>query len=307
MPYPAQMPGLESLASTFGDLNPETYQKARQVFDLSSAYNQQNLLDQRQEYEQNQAMNPLKIRQRELENTGLEGTNQATNLANAKAARENEINSGIPMDLERSYRVSKYAREMSDAELQQLNNDIQKRALNGDPTAQKQMLLYKDVIAEREKLKQQHTNRMEEIGSENASKERINASQLAAGRFAPRGGVNKDFESYLKTLKNPRDQYGALLQAARTASQGGDYESARALKERADSLEPLVKAMLQTQPKPGTANLDALEIGSNPSLEIDPDKAPSAAPKVQVPPNWKNNGDGTYTMPDGRVVRPKGK
>ena len=47
MPYPVQMPGMDSLMNTFGSYNPATYQMAQQTFDLSKAYNEQNLVDQR--------------------------------------------------------------------------------------------------------------------------------------------------------------------------------------------------------------------------------------------------------------------
>lgn len=215
--YPAQMPGLEGLVNTFGVYNPETYDKARQTFDLASQFNQQNLLDQRQAYEQKQRTNPLAVRQMELENEGRGFNNEATRLGNVKTTRQNEIDAGIPVEAERAARLSDFAKKMSDNDMSQLKNTIEKGLLSLDPNvrkqAQQQRLMYGDLVAERDKLKTQHGYEMAKIGAQGKNQKDVMQMQIDAGRFnrpGKGGSAAKSLEDLFPTIKDPIQRDGVL-------------------------------------------------------------------------------------------------
>lgn len=321
MPYPVPMPGLQDIANTFGVYNPETYQKARQAYDLTSAYNQQNLQDQSQAYQQRERTNPLDVQAKELANVGAGYNNEATRLGNIGTARKNEIDQGVPIDLERQYRISKYAKEMSDNDMKQLENTIQTEALSLDPQrrdrALKQMQFFKDVVAERDKAQSQHGYRMAEIGAQGANAENVarigaeSRESVAATRATAKGNGSVDFLSTLRDkYKRPDEKYGALLvEAKRIESE--NPELAIAYRGMAEEIKNLATARLGATPKAGTPDLDKLNIRANPTPDIAPpgQQAPAASPLARLQaqyPGTKDNGDGTFTLPDGRRVKPKG-
>lgn len=294
--FPVQMPGLDSLVQTFGVYNPETYQKARQSYDLSSAYNQQNLVDQQQAYQQRERMNPLDVQAKQLGNEGSQYSNEATRLGNAKLSRQNEIDAGVPIDMERQYRISDFARKLSDNDMKQLENQIQTDALSTDPQRRQrglsQMQFFKDVVAERTKAREQHGYKMEEIGAQGANSERVarigadSRESVAAARGAAKA---KDTAGFLQILqekyKRPDEKYGALLAEAKRIEleNPGDPQAiaqASTLRAMAAEIKNLAQVRAGSTPKAGTPDLDALNIRTNPTADIGPssDAKPQAAP-----------------------------
>lgn len=282
MPYPIQMPGMESLVNTFGDLNPESYNMARQSFNLANQYNQQNLIDQRMATERQAQMNPLEIEAKQLANQGAGLMNEGRVHDNWKAGRDNRIRQGIPEGTEIQSQLSKIATQMSDDQLKQLESGVNAMALSPDPAIRQKGLAMRQNFAEFQKMREKamldNKNTMSEIGARGAETRRTDAARIdaekAAGKYDKSGARRLSAEQLINSLKNPRDRYGALLDAAKAAELDGDMTAAMNYKARADQLERLVKAQLGTAPKAGTAALDKLDIETNPEQEINP--TPSA-------------------------------
>lgn len=288
MPYPTQMPGLDSLVNTFGDLNPMTYQRAAETYDLAKQYNQQNLLDQRQSYDQKQITNPLEAQKLQLENEGAGYNNESTRLRNQSAQRDWDVRPSV--DIERAAKLSEFAKKMSDDEVASLKNHIETGLLSTDPKvkaqAQQQRLMYGDLVAEREKLKIQHGNKMGEIGAQQAGAQKLMQMQIDAGRFlkTPRGSAAaKTLEDQLPLIKDPIQRKALLEMLMALAESEGDsekysrYQTMAVANDR--TAQTLVDVKSATQEgKPNIAGVAGVPAVARPQLPSTPSATPKAAP-----------------------------
>lgn len=294
MPFPTQMPGLDSLVQTFGVYNPETYDKARQTFDLASQFNQQNLLDQRQAYDQKQATNPLEIEKMKLENVGTGFSNEATRLGNVAKSRENTINEGIPIDTAVKAKMSGIVKQMSDDEITGLKNHAQKLALSTNPQERAQglsiMTNLEDFVKEREKQKYETNRQLAVEGVKGQNAIELAKTQGALGRWDKKGGGKtiQDLRTKLQVEGDPQKRDALIRGGLAQAQLEGDTGAAAYFQGLFDANAPALATANTVKTAPTAARPDLNNMGVKtvappvvpPTVPVgNATTTPSAAPK----------------------------
>lgn len=165
-----------------------------------------------------------------------------------------------------------------------------------------------DRAAEREKLKITGDNAARVAGIEAGSREKVEQMGITAGKYLKRWNMSLD--SKIDLEGDPVKKYTMLVDAAKQAT---DPEQQAYYMSRAQQIQNVATAKLAAaQPKPGSVDINQVAgVATNPGLPIaPPNMAPAASAPTEnilakLPPGSKNNGDGTFTLPSGKVVRPK--
>lgn len=254
MPYPVQMPGMDSLMNTFGSYNPATYQMAQQTFDLSKAYNEQNLVDQRMATDQQAKMNPLLVDEKALSNETTRLNNTSTGIKNENSQRDLDVRKGVPMSDEIKAATSKLASQVSDEQMKMLGNKVQEMALSSDPNVRKQGLAmmqnFRSLVEEREKIRAHTAGQLQVVGAQGANARALEQQQFEHGKYNKSGQV-RDILTKLQTEGDPikRDALIRGLYAQGQASQD-------------DSMQATAQYLLQ-QNLPAYNNAIAVKAGAN--------------------------------------------
>jgi hypothetical protein len=218
----------------------------------------------------------------------------------------------------------KFIKEASDHDVSILENQAQKMAYSPDPKirAQGQMLMsmHRDVLKarEQEKYKMDRQVGLARVAGDEARKTQREGVEL--GRYARGGGGSGGLQGVRDSLKTGKVGFEkaavAVSAAAQEAYRSGDVETGDALMEEANGYMQQFIQGRQAGAQAGQVgkpNIEQLTGGSVPTnrpiapvpLQRATGSSPAAAPKAVLPQGTKDNGDGTFTLPDGRRVRPK--
>lgn len=312
---PVAMPSQQDLIGAYGDWNPMTYIQAQQQYQnqagLANQFSQNELAQKQEELAQTQRMNPLRVQEAELMNTGKATANKQSDLTYQNSLRDFQNRQSIPQADEQKALRSKLMTELSDAEIKQAESHIRQMALSPDPKIRaagiQGMQGFQEFVKQREALLS-----AQKVANIHADTSRYVADKSAEARLGAakaRAPGTSSFEDVLGKAKEPRQKYSLLVDmAARVEADNPEL----AASYRARAMEQ--KAAAEAQ----------LAAGGRPNAVIDPTTgqlvyqtnaegvklpAPGGKPNLlsKLPPGSKDNGDGTFTLPDGRRVKPKGQ
>ncbi len=241
---------------------------------------------------QDEQMNPLLVRQQQLQNdtslAQLPGFTADSSLKQDKAKLSRET-----MELQLTAQQKKLLGDASDDDVKLLENAAQNLAYSNDPTesakGQKLLQLHKLVIQEKSKQKYMSDRQVELEKLRGKNTMDLAKENNAAGRYK-KGQGSVTIEEQLKSGKLSYEKAAVLLgNSAYMAELDGDDEKAaqyRALANQYAAKVNEARAAGNLAPKAGTPNLDNLGVQTNPSIPATPLSSPmgaSAAPTVQQP------------------------
>jgi hypothetical protein len=285
-----QMPSLEGIFGqgfVSGDLGMQQFQMAQS----NNQINQQGTLE---EMMRKQQMHPLDMDAKRA-STGLQVAQTGEVGERTRGARfTNDMNDRTREDQYKAH-VSKYATEISDNDLKQMENSIQQLGYSNDPRsrqiAEELTKFKRSVIEERLKLNLQGENaqalanvqggyqtRVAEIGAES----RIEA----ASKAAEAKNTPTSFWANLQKMKKASEKYNSLnAEAARKQSLNPNDPEIPVLRAMAAEIQPQAAAELAAanDQKPGSVDLGRLpnaRIPVVPPRSIEPPKGPQAAPSA---------------------------
>lgn len=187
---PNELPSLAELQSTYGAWNPDAYNQAKSNQDLAGMYQQQKLLQEGtntqkgiQEYNQNEAMNPLLVEQQGLVNTGK---NQANQTGALQLQRDYAIQ-GQRLQQDQVDAIQK----MTDSDFKTIQQHGQQLLYSSDPNEQaqgqkiidasKEAYLIKQEFERKQQLEKMKTDSAERVANIHANATRDAASMRGSG------------------------------------------------------------------------------------------------------------------------------
>lgn len=295
-------------------VNPALYQQAQGMVGLSNQQNQEKLRQLQLQNMFDQQNNPLRLQHQQGLNdqnaAQLPGLQAQSQSAQYKAQRE-----GATQGDAISAARAKFMKEASDADIEMLGNRAQKLAYSEDPQERahgiKMLNMSKEMIKERELQKMRGDNALALEGSRSKSARELEQMRIDAGKYVKKGsGAAGTIEEQLKSGKLSFEKAAVLLSgAASVAEMDGDDETAQKYRAMADDYNRKHIASKQAGVQAGgelKPDLGALGIKPN---AVKPVEGFSSVKKAdllgKLPQGSKDNGNGTFTLPDGRVVRPK--
>jgi hypothetical protein len=307
MPVGMPLPNLQEIYS----MNPGAFGQSQQLLGLGMQQQEQELRSKQLANLFNEQNNPLKVQEQQITNQ----TSQARlpgilAESESKARAEREANQLTPERM--SAARAKFLEQASESDIAILESQARQMAMSSDPVKRKQgeTLLgqTKGMLEE----KQKHAQRLAVIREQGAQTRQTNQERPQP---AARGGAMTGPDGKLSFEK------AAVFytQRALEAAQSGDMEQAQAFKIMADQFNEKAVALRASAAGQGQAGkVDIGAMGGVPvrtapaatPMQI-PGMSPQAAPKVsspllqRLPQGSQDNGDGTFTLPDGRKVRPK--
>lgn len=255
-------------------------------------------------------MNPLKVRQQQLQNdtslAQLPGFQADSSMKQDKAKISRET-----VGLQLSAQQRKLLADASDDDVKLLENAAQHLAYSSDPaeSAKGQQLLQLHKLVIQEKSKQKYMSdrqlELEKLRGKNAL-DLANVNN-AAGRYNRSSKAVLSLDQAIDNAKSARERHQKLLDAATLAKQNGDEESYSNYMQRAEIVRPQAEAEISNlQPKPGTPELNKLGIQTNPSLSIAPkagNQGPDIKELVQKAGGQYEPDKYEYRVVDGKVQR----
>lgn len=250
-----------------------------QIANTNAGLNQQAFL---QKMMQDQQMNPIQVQQAgaDLQKTLLSNTGQDTKNQDAaltfqmrKQAAPQEYNT----------MVSKMATELSDSELKQANNQIEKNLQSDDPSvradAQAHALLHQDVIKKRDEIAATGTERMSEIKQQGANAAEV-ARITAQGRIDAKnagGSGGKGEASIIAKLGFEKAAVYYDFKAQESEANGDDDEATKFHTQADKMKQSYERAKILAAQAAGGGKPDAAAIANLPAT-------PSPVPQGFTPP-----------------------
>ena len=287
---PMELPSLADLQGTYGAGDPEVYRQMQQNQGLAQMYQQQQLEQARNRTQEgflknqfDEQQNLQLLRQRRLENTGLENTNIIGGV-NARRAVANE-----PMQLTQDQR--KFALQATDDDLKAAEQHAIQESQTGDPVRMQQARKILDftaaAIAEKRKeeaamarQKEQTRSHLGGIGMQIGSQEKMENARIAAGKYdktsKSSAGIS-NIQAAVQAGKMTAEKAAVALHGA--AMFEPDPELAQKYKEMAGQYEQFAmnQRNAQAQGKP-----DIGAIAKLPTQNLPPALGAPAQPKVGV-------------------------
>lgn len=205
----------------------------------------------------------------------------------------------------------KFLKEASDHDLTMLEHKAQRMAYSQDPGEREQgmniLRMHKDMIKQRDLTGDQYRKALDLENARGRNQRDLANLNNGAGRYAKtgKGAGGGSVEDQLASGKLRYEQAATLLEgAAFMAEQEGDDEKAAIYRAKADDFN---RQLLRSKEAAGRAGAeikpDLQKLGISPNAPTPAE--PFRSKKAAVPEGLKDNGDGTFTMPDGRIVRRK--
>jgi len=143
------------------------------------------------------------------------------------------------------------------------------------------------------------------------SAEAIAKANIDAGRWNRPGRTILTLEQNIDKEGDPVKKYTMLVEAAQAAMNSGDTDHAERFAARATAIKGIAEQSMAA--KGGGAAVVTQPVGGKPQLtprsgagtKLPTPPGVKQDPMSILPQGTKDNGDGTYTLPSGKRVRPK--
>jgi hypothetical protein len=283
-----QYPSLEGIMGGMGGyITGQRLDAARQAESMNQNQALQDMFFKQQEQ-------PLKMRQRQLENETTEAQIPGLQADSSRRQRDNQVRQGVPLAEEQRAAISKLLTGISDDDFKRMQNDIYQNMQHPDPARAADARKMYEFLPEIYKANQATDERMRREEALQSIKHR-NDMELAglnneAGRYKSKktaGDAVTTMDRIYK-LKKASEQVAAFIREATIARQDGNEELFNKYMELAKALEPAAIAEQNVLPKPGA--VDVGRLGGSP-LPTNP--TPSL-----LPPQRQTPGQGPALMPN---------
>lgn len=302
-----------NLSQMFGDTSVFPVMYGNQQFDTAQQAAQLNNQQGLQDYLFSQQNNPQRLQRADLDNQSLAAQipgQQATSDLNQDKAYISRNN--LQGQAEEA-RITSSA-NISENEIKLVVNHAQQMAMSPDPQEQaigEQLLGHtKDMIAQRDKQRAEQERMIAQI-RESGNQSRLTQDQaIQAGKYK-KGGVGISIEDQIASGKLNYEKAATLLSgAAFTAEMEGDADKAQQYRQMADQYNQKYIAGRQAGAQAGqVGKVDTGAVTGMPTQQAQPTPGfnPIQAQNLlsKLPPGTKDNGNGTFTLSDGRIVKPK--
>jgi hypothetical protein len=305
MPYALPTP---STLNDIYQMNPGAFGQAQQFMGGGVQQNDADLQASQLKNMFDQQNDPLRLQHQGLINQQLDaqipGMSADSSMKVRKNSNEGILNQDVLDQAKRDF-ISK----ATDAHLKELYDKGQEMAYSLDPRIRAQgeaiLAMHPDIVKDRMKQQEETKRQLATTSLQGKTAKEIAQMNIDAGKFAKGSKVTLTLDQAIDNAKSAKERYQKLVDAAMQAKQSGNDDAYDNYMVRAEAVRPQAEAEIQNlTPKAGTPDLGALGVTANPSVSIAP-KADTKSLLSKLPTGSKDNGDGTFTLPSGKVVRPK--
>jgi len=314
---PVSMPTNDQLSSIYGSWNPETYIRGDQQAQLANQFANTELQDSQRKLAFDQQADPLRLSEMYLKNQGIKAELPGKQAASDQATRNVQVRNGIPLGLEQQQAVKKIYTDMSTEDLTQTANAIKQGMVHENPEVRRVSEMLYNNLPDQYKANKDEASRERIAAGNNAAT--VQAAQIGADSRVNIANARAEAQK-ARDAQNIPNLEKAVVQERMRANEAlakGDRAAYDYHNGEADSyMERLVAVraapgQVANSAKPDLSRLPGGGIPTNPVPAApsynDPNQ--SKQPKVLppgLPPGTKDNGDGTFTLPNGKVVKKKG-
>lgn len=279
----------------------------------SQATDQISLADLQRKYAHEAEMDPLRVEEQGLRNTGLGLANQQQEFTLRRLGREDEIGQytlGAKKEAELQRLLAEAGAEKSKIFEQELFNKIQQTR----PGSPEHKTLLGAIRSTRKFLEEQakHEHSMEVARINAAARENVERMGINAGKYDRNRALS--FEDAFRKMKKAHERHQALIDEAQVARLGGDFAKYTEYMQRAEALRPQAIAELDALRRGQEGNVDLGRMTDLPTRTapgIAPPAAPAAPAAAQKPSAAPTSNKPDPTVSGGgtrvRIIGPDGK